>query len=100
MMLIPYHNAKGFVQACQIRFMCRTASPGVRYVWLSTPDKTNGAGCGSPLHFASYDYASLNTPILITEGALKAETVRVYKTRCNVLANAGITCSHEKIVAA
>lgn len=33
MMLIPYRDAKGFIQACQIRFMCRTVSEeGARYV--------------------------------------------------------------------
>lgn len=102
MIIIPYCDARGLVQACQIRFMCRNASvEGVRYVWLSTPDKTEGnVSCGSPLHFAAYDSSSLNKPVLVTEGALKAETVRILKLEYDVLASAGVTCSHEEIVVA
>ncbi len=100
MMLIPYRTADGLVQACQIRFMCqRLTNDGVRYVWLSTPDKNEGLSCGSPLHFASFDDSS-SKPVLVTEGALKAETVRIFSLGFNVLASAGITCSHEEIIAA
>lgn len=99
MMLVPYRSADGFVQACQIRFMCRKPET-VRYVWLSTPDKTGSVGCGSPLHFAARRVSSFDRPLLITEGALKAETVSALKTDCDVLASAGVTCSHEEIVAA
>ena len=103
MMIIPYRDAEGFVQACQIRFMCRSASAfdGVRYVWLSTPDKSDGnVGCGSPLHFAAYDERSFNKPVLVTEGALKAETARMFKGEYDVLASAGVTCSHDEITTA
>lgn len=101
LMLIPYRDARGLIQACQIRFMGRNATDdGIRYVWLSAPDKTNGMSCGSPLHFAAYDAASFKKPVLITEGALKAETVRKFKTDWNVLASAGVTCSHEEIAVA
>ena len=101
LMLIPYRDENGLIQACQIRYMCRTApDKGVRYVWLSTPDKANGVSCGSPVHFARYDTAALNKPILITEGALKADTMRFFKTDCDVLASAGVNCSHEELVKA
>jgi hypothetical protein len=103
LMIIPYCDLKGLVQACQIRFMCRSSktNDGIRYVWLSTPDKTEGGlSCGSPLHFAAYNLHSFDKPILITEGALKAETVRIFKSEYDVLASAGVTCSHEEIIAA
>ena len=101
MMLVPYRAPGGLVQSCQIRFMCRKmASDSVRYVWLSTPDKSGDISCGSPLHFASYDDSLFNKPILLTEGALKAETALIFNKSFNVLANAGITCSHDEIVAA
>lgn len=101
MMLIPYCSAAGLVQACQIRYMCRKLSKGaVRYVWLSTPEKSEGLSCGSPLHFADYDARSFDKPILITEGALKAETTRNFMRDYDVLASAGVTCAHEEIVAA
>lgn len=101
MMLIPYRSSEGFVQACQIRFMCRKlAGDSVRYIWLSTPEKSGGLSCGSPLHFASYDAFSPDKPILITEGALKSETVKLFINDFDVLACAGITNSHKEIVEA
>lgn len=33
-----------------------------------------------------------------TEGALKAETVRVFKPNLSVLASGGVICSHEQII--
>ncbi len=101
MMLIPYRAPNGLIQACQIRFMSRASAKvkGARYVWLSVAEKMGGTSCGSPLHFASYR-PQKNKPILITEGALKAETVKKFRTGCDVVANAGANCSHEEIVAA
>lgn len=102
LMLIPYQNAQGLIQACQIRFMCQKfINYRVRYVWLSTPNKNGGLSCGSPLHFTSYDAFSKGKPILITEGALKAATAAQFlDTKYNVLANAGVGCSHHEIIAA
>lgn len=101
MMIIPYRAPGGLVQACQIRFMNRRiAGDSVRYVWLSTPDKSGTVSCGSPLHFASYDDSSFDKPILITEGALKAETSVNFFRDFNVLASAGVNCSHDEIVKA
>jgi hypothetical protein len=71
--------------------MCRGADKGIRYVWLSTPDKTETVSCGSPLHFASYNTHSFNKPILVTEGALKAETARIFNVEYDVLATWGLT---------
>lgn len=102
MMLIPYRSSEGFVQAFQIRFMCRKlAGDAVRYIWLSTPEKSGGLSCGSPLHFASYSaFSSPSKPILVTEGALKSETVKLFMNDFDVLACAGITNSHNEIVEA
>lgn len=98
LLLIPYRDANEFIQACQIRFMCRK-SENVRYVWLSTPEKSDNLGCGSPLHFAAYESGTFGKPVLVTEGALKAATVRVFKTDYDILASGGVSCSHEEIVA-
>lgn len=100
MMLIPYRDANGLIQACQIRFMCRSKVTGVRYMWLSTPNKTNGVSSGTPLHFASRNTFFPDKPILITEGALKAETAQIFKPEFAVIANGGVSCSHDEIVAA
>lgn len=100
MMLIPYRSPSGLIQACQIRFMSRASGiKGVRYVWLSVTDKNGAISCGSPLHFASYRFQKTK-PILVTEGALKAETVQKFRADCDILANAGASSSHEEIVAA
>jgi len=100
MMLIPYRAASGLIQACQIRFMSRTPVVNdVRYVWLSVTDKNSGISCGSPLHFAAYSN-HINKPILVTEGALKAGTVQRFRAECDILANAGVTCSHKESVTA
>ena len=82
--------------------MCRRLSnDGVRYIWLSTPEKSGGLNCGSPLHFAACDNFLLQKPILVTEGALKAATAaNFFSKTVDVLANARINCSHEEIVAA
>lgn len=99
MMLIPYRAASGLIQACQIRFMSHAPVNDVRYVWLSVRNKNSGISCGSPLHFASFSN-QINKPLLITEGALKAETVQKYRLEYDILANAGVTCSHKEIVTA
>lgn len=97
LMLIPYRNEKGLIEACQIRFMGNLRT-SVRYVWLSIPDKSDGLSCGSPLHFAFYRNPISSKPILITEGALKAETVKIFKPNINVIAGGGVNYFHEKII--
>ena len=95
MLLIPYRNEKGLIEACQIRFMT-DSDLRLRYVWLSIPGKSGGLSSGSPLHFATEP--SFGKPFLITEGALKAETVKVFKPGLNIIAAAGVSCSHEQII--
>lgn len=87
------------IQACQIRFMTDSVLRA-RYAWLSMPDKSDGLSSGSPLHFAGFGQTFPETAILVTEGALKAETVKVFKPDLCVLASGGVTCSHEQIIAA
>jgi hypothetical protein len=99
MMLIPYRTASGLIQACQIRFMSHNPVSDVRYAWLSVTNKNSGISCGSPLHFASFSN-QINKPLVITEGALKAATVQKFRADYDILANAGVTCSHQEIVSA
>ena len=99
MMLIPFCAANGLIQACQIRFMSHTPVNDLRYVWLSVTNKNSGISCGSPLHFASFGN-QINKPLIITEGALKAATVQKFRAEYDILANAGVTCSHQEIVTA
>lgn len=62
----------------------------------------NSAGSGTPLHYAGWksfgrrDYHA--KPILITEGALKADAVNNLEAEYFAIANGGVSCSHELIV--
>jgi hypothetical protein len=72
----------------------------VRYSWLSVPFKFGAASCGSPLHFAlafnGNDHR--RKPILVTEGALKADVVRTFFPNIRVVGSGGVSCSHCEIV--
>ena len=99
MLLIPYRDEVGRIQACQIRFMGQKLSnKGLRYLWLSTPEKSGGISSGSPLHFAGYKNGISEIPFLITEGALKAATTQFFKSDFNILAVGGVTCQAQKII--
>lgn len=105
LMLIPYRDSNGAIQACQIRFMSASGSieQNPRYVWLSTPRKSSGGiSSGSPLHFAGSGWSpfSPDKPIIVTEGALKAETALKFKSGFNVIASGGVTSAHVEIIAA
>lgn len=98
MLLIPYRENTGLIQACQIRFFGQFSKDSVRYLWLSTPQKSGGISTGTPLHFVSYQESNFQKPVLITEGALKGETVRRLRNDFDIIANSGVSCSHQEIV--
>lgn len=101
MMLIPFRNPTGLIQACQIRFMGSVAARNSpRYLWLSNPEKAGGSSSGTPLHFARYHPNCIDTPLLVTEGALKAETVRSFEKDLDIIGSGGVSCSHDKIIVA
>lgn len=101
LLVIPYRNPAGKIQACQIRFTGAIKANKKRYQWLSLP-KSNSAGSGTPLHFAGWknfgreDFSG--KPVLITEGALKADTVAKLRPEYFSIANGGVSCSQELIV--
>jgi len=97
MMLIPFRDPTGLIQACQIRFMAASDGKHSRYVWLSTPEAGGGI-CGTPLHFAGCKSDDLTRPLLVTEGALKAETVTVFEHGLDIIGSPGVSCSHGRIV--
>lgn len=101
LLLIPYRNPAGRIQACQIRFTGAHKAGKKRYLWLSMP-KSNSAGSGTPLHFAGWrnfgrgDFTGKS--VLVTEGALKADTVACLRPEYLAIANGGVNCSQELIV--
>ena len=98
MLLIPYRDPDGFIQACQIRLMGGLAEDSVHYLWLSTPKKNNGLSSGSPLHFGKQFSLDNRQTILITEGALKAATAQIFYPELKVIALAGVSCSHDSVI--
>lgn len=101
MLLIPYLDELGRIQACQIRVMSRKNVPrGRHYFWLSGPARLAGASCGTPPHFARFGLGSTLKPLLVTEGALKAESIVGSIEDFDIVAVPGVACSHDRIIAA
>lgn len=99
MLLIPYRNPWGKIQSCQIRFSGSINRGQKRYLWLSLPSMQS-AGSGTPIHYANWkDFgaACSNRPVLITEGALKADVVAKFCPHFLIVANSGVSCAHEII---
>lgn len=101
LLLIPYRDPAGKIQSCQIRFTGEIKAGKKRYLWLSMP-KSNSAGSGTPLHFASWKNFGregfAGKPVLVTEGALKADTVARLRPEYLAIAGGGVNCSQELIV--
>lgn len=100
-LLIPYRSPAGLIQACQIRLTCQPQAEQKRYLWLSLPANLS-AGSGTPLHYASWKNIKhnniLDLPVLITEGALKADVVAKLRPEYFAVANGGVSCSHDLII--
>lgn len=99
MLLIPYRNLWGKIQSCQIRFSGSPNRGQKRYLWLSLPSMQS-AGSGAPIHYANWrnfgaDF--LNRPVLVTEGALKADVVAKFCPQFFTVANSGVGCAHDLI---
>lgn len=100
MMLIPYQNECGLIEALQIRVFGNIPTKQIRYMWLSTPEKSGGVGSGSPLHFVPHFSPAIKENLIITEGALKAATLKFFNPEYDIIGNAGVSCSHTQIIEA
>ena len=99
-LIIPYRNAQGCIQACQLR--TAAADEGKkRYCWLSSTGEPQGVGTGDPIHFTFVERnCPPGSPRLITEGALKGEAF-VSLRPCNlVIATSGVGNSRARLIAA
>lgn len=101
-LVIPYRDRQGLIQACQLRFS--GARGKSLYTWLSTSEdnlqkEPRGTSSGSPIHFAFRDGQCLpGLPIIITEGALKAEAFVTLRPACRAIATAGVSVAHRAII--
>jgi hypothetical protein len=72
-----------------------------RYCWLSSPNERHGTSSGTPIHFTFVkEKLPPGETVLITEGALKADTVIRFRPNARVIATSGVTCSHSELVKA
>ena len=100
LLLIPFSDRDGLIQACQIRSMRGASNKAGKYLWLSSIRKPSGCGPGTPLHYQGADVFKGKTieTVLVTEGALKAATAQSFLTDRYVVANSGVATSHQEIV--
>jgi len=102
MLVIPYKDEHGHIQACQLRLHRGDTSEGEkRYRWLASPLERRGCSSGTPIHF-TFRPSTLphGKPVLITEGALKAETLVSLRPQVCAIATSGVSCSHAQIIEA
>ena len=100
LILIPFIDPKGLIQACQIRCVKESSAWSGRYLWLSSIRHRDGCGPGTPLHHEGplgFKGKSIQT-VLVTEGALKAATVQAFLPDRYVVGNSGVATSHREIV--
>jgi len=88
--LVPVRDIRGRIEGFQIRRAeVKTDEP--RYVWLSSSNKNDGASSGAPAHFRNPDRVLQTNQVIITEGALKADTAaHLLGERHCVIALAGV----------
>ncbi len=101
-LVIPYKDSEGLIQACQIRLHPVDIPTGEKkYRWLASPLERRGTSSGTPIHFTFLprDYPPGGT-VVITEGALKAETLVRFRPKARVIATTGVSCSHSHIIEA
>lgn len=103
-LVIPYRDRQGSIQACQLRF-CGTRGKSI-YTWLSTSEdrldrEPRGTSSGCPLHFAFREGKYLaDLPVIIIEGALKAEAFIAQRPACRAVATAGVSVAHNALIEA
>ncbi len=103
-LVVPYRDEHGLIQACQLRF------GGARggYHWLSTAEDSFerepfGTSSGCPIHWTrppGETVSCKDLPVLVTEGALKAEVFVSLRPQMRAVATAGVGVAHAEIVRA
>jgi hypothetical protein len=101
-LIIPYRDANGLIQACQMRLHQNDLAPDEkRYRWLASPAENRGTGSGTPIHFTFVrQTVPAGATVVITEGALKADTLVRFRPKARVIATSGVSCSHDQIMEA
>jgi hypothetical protein len=67
--------------------------------WLASALERRGCGSGTPIHFTFKPSTHpKGKTVVITEGALKAETLVSLRPQVHAIATSGISCSHAEII--
>jgi hypothetical protein len=99
-LVIPYRDDEGRIQACQLRLHRNDLRTGEkRYRWLACQFECRGTSSGTPIHF-TFKPATLppGRTVIITEGALKAQTLISLRPKARAIATSGVSCSHAEII--
>ena len=102
LLVIPYRDELGRIQACQLQLQPDDiATNKKKYRWLASPFESCGVSSGTPIHF-TFKPATLQPgqTVVITEEALKADTLVSLRPKAHVVAMSGVSCSHAEIIAA
>src|SRR6202040_135464 len=101
-LVVPYKDNRGRIQACQLRLHKDEIFEGEkRYRWLASPLERRGCSSGTPIHFTSRPSTlSHGKTVLITEGALKAETLVSLRPQVRAIATSGVSCSNAELIEA
>jgi len=100
LLVIPYRDGQGRIQACQLRLHQNDLRTGEKkYRWLACAFSSRSASSGTPIHFTfkPADLPSRKT-VMITEGALKADTLVSLRPKARVIATSGVSNSHSEII--
>jgi hypothetical protein len=102
MLIIPYKDQFSRIQACQLRLCKEDLSPDnpKKYRWLSSPNEPRGCSSGTPIHFSFNPANSPGGDVVVTEGALKADTVSCLRPLARFIATSGVSCSHSQLIEA
>jgi hypothetical protein len=101
-LVIPYKDAEGMIQACQMRLHAEDIPPdGKKYRWLASPQERRGTSSGTPIHFT---FRPKDLPagakVIYTEGRLKADAFLRFQRTAHLIATTGVSCSHVEMIAA
>lgn len=100
-LIIPYCDAEGRIQACQLRACGEDTDKKKWYCWLSSASEPQGVGTGDPVHFTFIEgKCPPSCPRLITEGALKGEAFVSLRPRNFAVATSGVGNSRAQLIAA
>ena len=102
LVVIPYRDDQGRIQACQLRLHRNDISVGEKkYRWLGGALESRGTSSSTPIHFTFQpETLPAGQTVIITEGALKAEALVSLRPKARVIATSGVSCSHTQIIAA